>query len=129
MNQNSTILKIAEETRLQIEREHGDSTGWCGEAAYELSSRLADARISHVIGKGAFIGGLLDYNHIWIFLTETDEILDVTADQFGLYPKVWFPADGDYYSTFELIEPEFQFPMSFREARSNALAEKEEENE
>lgn len=47
-------------------------------------------------GKPKLVHGFFDnMAHAWIELN--GKILDVTADQFGNYPKVWYPASKKHY--------------------------------
>lgn len=82
---------------------------WCGQiGSCFVSSRkigfiLNKHEINYDIVKGRFLCGLSPPKnprkyHVWIeFPQYNNTILDISADQFGIFPTIWFPADKKCY--------------------------------
>lgn len=83
--------------------------GACISVSTKISIALDAEHIPHEIAEGTFVGELDETRfevpsdpsirgHQWIrFPQYKNAILDATADQFGDFPKIWFPADPTYY--------------------------------
>ena len=94
------IMKIAELVKQKIDEEckiNSSKSEFCEHASNIISDMLIEEEIEHRI-----MYGLFDCDerksHVWIEIAE--EILDVTADQFGDYPNIWYPADVEHYNCF-----------------------------
>ncbi len=98
------ILLAAEDAR-NLYCENGKrSAGACIESSAWISHHSAQSlkksNIEHnvVFGKFSCETDKKYNSHAWIEFPQYDDaILDVTADQFGDYPKIWFPADKRCY--------------------------------
>ena len=88
--QKQQIVDIAKEVRGMIGE---NSKNQCDVASDLISNRLEIANIPHQITSGWFNFE----GHTWIEFGYGDVILDITADQFGNYPKIWLPADEFHY--------------------------------
>ena len=99
------ILNAAEDARKIYCGSVSDSVGACIETAQWISrhssTSLKKSNIEHNIVHGNFIcdkKSRRHTSHTWIeFPSYDNAILDVTADQFGDFPHVWFPADKKCY--------------------------------
>ena len=95
------VIELAESVRKQVDNEckiiADIKPEFCEHAMSILSKLLLDNKIEHRI-----MWGLFDCDgsksHVWIEIAE--EVLDITADQFGDFPKVWYPADSEHYNCF-----------------------------
>ena len=94
------IIGLAELVRKQVDAEcviKQTKSEFCEHAMSILSDLLFIEKIEHRV-----MWGIWDCDetkpHVWIEIA--DEVLDITADQFGDYPKVWYPADDTYYNCF-----------------------------
>lgn len=68
--------------------------GWCSEMSTKLADDLIEAGVnpkSVTIVAGAFKG----QEHTWVEVAGS--IIDISADQFGAYPKVWMDAPKKNY--------------------------------
>jgi len=104
--QKEYVYNITIKNRKLIDKEMKDTNKikptFCEHISQKMSSDLNILNINHSIAYGSF-----DENpHVWIEFEDGELILDITADQFGDFPKIWFPADNEHYSTWEtqLIE-------------------------
>ena len=102
------ILLAAEDARNIYCKNGEGSTGACIESSRWISHHsaisLKKVDIKHNMVFGRFLCKTdKKYNsHTWIEFPQYDHaILDVTADQFGNYPKIWFPADKRCYQKIE----------------------------
>lgn len=87
------ILKIAEAVRYSAEKlvrdgDYGmscweDLEGCCGDVSIVLARILGEKTVK--IQSGRFEGK----NHVWVRIKKTGFILDLTATQFGDFPKVF----------------------------------------
>jgi len=111
-DERERILGIAQRVRRElIEFGRCKPGGMCFDSSVEISERLAGAGIPHEVVGGWFIRPLPERTedlkrdgHVWIRFPQYDgAVLDATADQYGEYPEVWFPAEAQFYHGRESV--------------------------
>jgi hypothetical protein len=105
------ILLAAEQARNIFCTGLDGSAGACIECVRRISyspvASLEKYNIKHnmIFGEFSCETKKKSKSHAWIEFPQYDNtILDVTADQFGNFPKIWFPADKKCYQKGEIIK-------------------------
>lgn len=101
----AAIVKIANAARKYAEEHCSDETseagGMCFLASQFIYDKLEKLGYEPVIAEGEFVLGRGNSgDHVWVELDGM--IIDVTADQFGKFPKVWVDADPKRYKARHL---------------------------
>ena len=93
----NTIKKIARDFR---NKEIPNCSTDCCEDASDMLGQLLKKKCPE-LELNAVWGTFNSKAHCWLE-TIDGAILDVTADQFGKYPRIWFPANPKHYTAYEV---------------------------